>query len=82
VGGSSSTSLAMHNPNANNSTSEEEDGSQEGEGDISLELGALGFASDAVPVPNGSAVHGADVIGEEGEGHDVEDEEDEIGGPV
>ena len=74
--------MAVDNPKANNGRGEEEDGSQEGESNVSLEFGALGLPSDAVPVPDGAAVHGANVVGEKGKGNDVEDEEDEIGGPV
>jgi len=35
-----------------------------------------------VPVPNRTAVHGTDEVGEEAEGDHEEDEEEEIDGPV
>jgi len=72
----------MNDPETNDRRSKEEDGSQECESNISLELGALGLSSDTVPVPDAAAVHGTDVVNEESKGNDVEDEEHQIGGPV
>ena len=47
-----SCAAAVNNPNTDNRRGEEEDGRQEAKRDISLELGAFGLSSDAVPVPN------------------------------
>jgi hypothetical protein len=47
-----SCAAAVNNPDTDNRRGEEEDGRQEAKRDISLELGALGLSSDAVPVPN------------------------------
>jgi len=82
MGRGGSRTAAMNNPETDDSRGEEEDSSQEGKSDISFELGALGFASDAVPVPNTSAVHRAHVVDEESESGDVENKDDEVGGPV
>jgi len=52
IGCGGSRAAAVNNPEADDRRSKEEDRSQEAERDISLELGAFGFASDAVPVPD------------------------------
>ena len=72
----------MNNPETDNGRREEENGREEGERNVCLELGAFGCSSDAMPIPDAAAVHWAYVINEKTEGDDVEDEEDKIGGPV
>lgn len=52
----------MNNPDTDDGRNEEEDGSQETEGDVSLELRARRLASNAVPVPDRAAVHRTDVL--------------------
>lgn len=54
--------MTVNNPEPNDCRSEEEDGSQEGEGGIGLELRAGGFTRKAVPVPDATAVHRAHVL--------------------
>lgn len=60
--GSRSCAVAVDDPETNDRRRKEEDSSQEGESDISLELGALRLPGNTVPVPDAAAVHGADVL--------------------
>jgi hypothetical protein len=52
VGSGGSGALAVNNPETDDCRGKEEDRSQEAESDVSFELGAFGFAGDAVPVPD------------------------------
>lgn len=54
--------MAVDNPDTDDSRGQEEDGSQEGESDVSLELGALGLSGNAVPIPDATAVHRTNVL--------------------
>jgi len=72
---------AVHDPEAEKSRSEEEDGSQEEECDISLEFIAASTSGDAVPVPDATAV-GAVIVREETESDHEASEEEEINRPV
>lgn len=60
--GISSCAMAVDNPDTDDSRGQEEDGSQEGESDVSLELGALGLSGNAVPIPDATAVHRTNVL--------------------
>jgi len=82
MGSGGSCAAAVDNPETDDCRGKEEDSSQEGESDISLELGALRLSSDAMPIPNTAAVHRSDIVDEETKGNDVENEEDEVGGPM
>jgi len=63
----SACTTAMNDVKSEESRCQEEDRSKEAEGDVCFELGALIFASDAVPVPDTTAVHWADEVGKKSE---------------
>jgi len=72
----------MHHINTQQRTRQKEDTSQEAERQISLKLRARCLARDAMPVPDRTAIHGADEVGEETEGDHEESEEEEVHGEV
>jgi len=78
--GDSAATLLVDNIKTQKRTSQEENSSEERESQISLEFIAGGFAGDAVPVEDASALEGCNKIGEEPEGDHEEGKEDEIHG--
>ena len=82
MGGGGGRAATMNHPETDGRGSKEEDCRQEAKGNIRLKLRAFRFASNAVPIPDRAAVHRADVVSEKSKGDDVQNEQDEIGGPV
>jgi len=80
--GNGSTATAVNDEETKEEGGKEEDRSQEAECDVGLELGALIFASNAVPVPDAAAVHRTDKICEQTKGNHEQSEEDEVHRPV
>jgi len=74
--------VSVNNPEAQKSTSQKENACQEAKRNISFKLATSRLPCNAIPMPDASAVHGADEIREKAEGDHEEDEEDEVRRPV
>jgi len=86
VGGSTgrvvSCSAALaDDPPANDSRSQEEDSCQKGKCHVGLIFSTGILRGDISPSPDGSTVVVLICVGEKGESHDPEDEEDQVHGP-
>jgi len=71
----------VHDVDAKKCRNKEENSSKERKRDIRLELGTATTASDAVPVPDASAIRSI-IVGEKTKSDDEPCEENEVHGPV